>query len=397
MQKVSTKKKIAFIMAQMNQGGPARGLLNISEIIDYEKFELTLILLKRGGELFQEIPDNVIIKIAEPPDLFEDYSNGLHLNKLIWIIINYSIRVFAKILKLLFIFSDNNIWLLKKPFIKKITENYDLAMSLVEGQANYFLADFINASLKVGRIPTDYRTAKLDANFDRIYFKKYDFIATNSIYNLNVLREIFPEFSSKFLYIDTIINPSSLYKKAEEGVGFDDDFDGKRIVTLSRFEDSKGIDLAIKACRILIKFGNQNIRWYIFGRGDKTKYFKLIKDFELEKTMFLMEPVSNPYPYVKQAYIYVQPSTYEGSSNAVKEAKTLNKPVVLTNFNTAKEHVTHMVDGIIAEDISDISLAKSIQMLLSSPELICEIENNLRNSMKSNIDELNKILNLLNE
>ena len=47
----------------------------------------------------------------------------------------------------------------------------------------------------------------------------------------------------------------------------------------------------------------------------------------------------NPYPYIKKADIYVQPSRYEGKSIAIDEAKILKKPIVVTNFSTAKDQI----------------------------------------------------------
>ena len=101
----------------------------------------------------------------------------------------------------------------------------------------------------------------------------------------------------------------------------------------------------------------------------------MINDYKLTNHFFLMDPVSNPYPFVKQSNIYVQPSRYEGNSNAVKEAKALFKPVVLTNFNTSREHLTHMYDGIIASDIGENELADSIQLLISDAKLVSSIKN----------------------
>ena len=213
-----------------------------------------------------------------------------------------------------------------------------------------------------------------------------------------MLCNVFPEMKMKFLYLETIVNPIILNKMSVKEKGFDYDFEGIRIVTLSRLDDTKGIDLAIEACKILVLNGNNKLKWYVFGNGsdeNKNKYSKMIINYKLTNHFFLMDPVNNPYPFVKQSTIYVQPSRYEGNSNSVKEAKALFKPVVLTNFNTSSEHLTHMYDGIIASDISENGLADSIQLLISDAKLVSSIKNNLKNSIKGNQSEFNKILNLI--
>ena len=392
------KRKIAFILPQMNQGGPARDFLNICDIIDHNKYEITLILLESGGDFFQQIPSYVKVRLAQPRVAFEAVMKVNWFKKIKWKIIKLAIRIISKFLKLCFAKSENTNWAITEIFIERLKGKYDLSMSLSEGISNYFLVNFVDAKIKVGRIPTDYLIAKLDSKFDRKYFKKLDLIATNSKLNLDVLCNIFPEMKKKFLHVETIVNPIILNKMSVKGKGFDDDFEGIRLVTLSRLDDTKGIDLAIKACKILVENGKNKLKWYVFGNGsdeNKNKYSKMINDYKLTDHFFLMDPVNNPYPFVKQSNIYVQPSRYEGNSNAVREAKALFRPVVLTNFNTSGEHLTHMYDGVIANDISENGLASSIQSLISDPKLVSSIKNNLKNSIKGNQSELNKILNLI--
>lgn len=57
----------------------------------------------------------------------------------------------------------------------------------------------------------------------------------------------------------------------------------------------------------------------------------------------------NPYPYIKNCDIYVQTSIKEGFGLTVSEAKILRKPIVCTNFPTAKEIINHNVDGLLVE------------------------------------------------
>ena len=57
----------------------------------------------------------------------------------------------------------------------------------------------------------------------------------------------------------------------------------------------------------------------------------------------------NPYPYIKKCDIYCQPSRYEGKAVTVGEAQILAKPVVITNYPTAKSQVKDGFDGYITE------------------------------------------------
>ncbi|NLN95227.1 MAG: glycosyltransferase [Bacteroidales bacterium] len=389
------KKDIAFIIGKMNQGGPSRVFLNICSLLDRNKYSITLIQIQKGGQLQNEIPADVRIKYAKPESLFNNEKDKNRLNIIFWRAIKLLIRILSKIIKTITGEKDEVNWALTELFIKKDTESYDLTMSLIEGTSNYYLAKFVNARIKIGRIPTDYRVLTDRAGFDKKYFKLLDYIVTNSLINHNYLCEVFPDIKNRFLYVDTIVIPEQLHKLADQHDGFQDDYKGKRLTTLARLDDTKGVDLIIESVNILRNKGKSNFRWFIFGRGDKTKYLKMIDEYKIDKFICFMDPVHNPYPFLKQSDIYVQPSRYEGKSNAVKEAKALFKPVIITSFNTANEHVTHMKDGIISKEISANALAESILLLFENPEIGKAIAEYLQMNFKGNSYEFDKILALI--
>jgi glycosyltransferase involved in cell wall biosynthesis len=104
----------------------------------------------------------------------------------------------------------------------------------------------------------------------------------------------------------------------------------------------------------------------------------------------------NPYPYVRQCTLYVQPSRYEGKSIAIDEAKILGKPIVVTNFSTAKDQIKSDVNGIIVEMNPD-ALATTIATLLVDKQHQNVLVNNLSNEQLGTESEINKLYELLNE
>ena len=74
---------------------------------------------------------------------------------------------------------------------------------------------------------------------------------------------------------------------------------------------------------------------------------------------------SNPYPYIKFADILVQSSRYEGKSVVLDEAKILDRPIVVTNYNSAKDQISDGVDGLIAK-MSGEGIAEKIMEMMNS-------------------------------
>ena len=163
---------------------------------------------------------------------------------------------------------------------------------------------------------------------------------------------------------------------------------------MARIHKTKGIELVIEACSILLSRGYR-FKWYFMGSGDKYEYYKDIKQRRLENTLYLVDALNNPIPYLAQADIYIQPSLYEGKSNAVNEAKALYKPIVITNFTSSKDHINHGTNGLISE-MNSQSLAESIILLIDNERMRNSFTLNLKTNFKGNIKEVNKLYELLN-
>lgn len=102
----------------------------------------------------------------------------------------------------------------------------------------------------------------------------------------------------------------------------------------------------------------------------------------------------NPYPYIRNCDIFVQPSRFEGKSVVLDEAKLLCRPILVTNYQTANEQITDQKNGVIC-DMTPQSIAESIMKMLHSPELLKQIQHNLQESRdrwSTNIEDYVHIL-----
>ncbi len=136
-----------------------------------------------------------------------------------------------------------------------------------------------------------------------------------------------------------------------------------RIITVARLSHAKGIDNAVRAMNLLKKQGYNDIVWYVVGYGgDETIIKHLIAKYELEDSFILLGKRTNPFPFMNEADIYVQPSRYEGKAVTVGEAQILSKPVLITNYPTAASQVKNGFDGYICE-LSVEGIAQGIERL----------------------------------
>ena len=160
-------------------------------------------------------------------------------------------------------------------------------------------------------------------------------------------------------------------------------FDSQKfhIVTVGRVSYEKGMDLAVLACERLVKNGFKNICWWIVGDGPAMEEIKnLVNKKKVESYVKLVGMKENPYPYMRQANLYVQPSRIESFGLTILEALIIGKKVIATNTWGAKQLLCNRVDGILC-DIDDASLANKIKELLEKQQF----------NVHSNIFEIEKM------
>ena len=65
------KKKILFMLTYMNLGGTEKAFVNLLDDMNPQKYEVTLLLLEKKGELIKFIPEWVHIEVLENYDLLK--------------------------------------------------------------------------------------------------------------------------------------------------------------------------------------------------------------------------------------------------------------------------------------------------------------------------------------
>src|SRR5690625_4123241 len=104
---------------------------------------------------------------------------------------------------------------------------------------------------------------------------------------------------------------------------------------------------------------------------------------------------SNPYPYIKNAHIYVQTSRFEGFGLAIAEARMLNIPVVTTKFDVVYDQMVHEENGLVV-DHNAIEVTNAIIRLINDEKLRTKITNYLGMEKKGNLEEIDNFYHLIN-
>ena len=101
-----------------------------------------------------------------------------------------------------------------------------------------------------------------------------------------------------------------------------------------------------------------------YETGYKAQLLNMIKDNQLTNHVFLLGHQSNPYPYYKNADLFVLSSRKEGFPNVVLEALYYGIPVVATNCVDFSEVINNGVNGYIVPKDSVNDLSEGIIMAI---------------------------------
>lgn len=392
------KKSVLFVMNNLNCGGAEKALISLLDTIDYSKYDVDLFLMKHEGLFLSKIPYNV--NLLDEPIEYKYFDMSIKL-ALLDCIKNGRLGIAISRLLTGIIFrtdknrirSEQRVWKYISKSLKNINKNYDIAVGYLEKTPVYFCVDKVKANKKIGFIHNDYDKLGMDPLLDQPYFERLENIVTVSEECGNILRNRFPMYNDKVKVMYNIVSPSMINKMSLEQGSMGDD--GIKIVSVGRLNKQKNFELAIETCKELVQNGYA-VKWFIIGEGEeREKLERMIDEHNLREIFVLLGIKENPYPYIKEADIYVQPSRFEGKSIAIDEAKILHKPIVVTNFSTAKDQITNHDNGLIVE-MNSKSLYEGIALLINNEALREHFTFQLSNEQLGTESEIHKLYEMFN-
>lgn len=367
-------KKVLFVINTLGCAGAETALIELLKSLDEKEYELSLYVLMGQGEMIDKIPENVkLLNDHYCKDSVLSKQGKQAMMKTVWRSFWENGNVFGKFAYIVRTFSamrrtgkfqpDKILWRVISDGSPRLEETYDLAVAYLEGGSTYYVADHVKAKKKAAFIHIDYESSGYTRGMDRNCFDKMNRIFTVSDEVKKHFLNVYPKYQDKVKVFHNIINQDEIRRKAGEETGFEDHFDGVRLLTVGRLTYQKAYDIAIDAMK-LIKDRGYKVRWYILGEGsERPALEKKVKELGLEKEFLMPGAASNPFPYYKQADIYVHATRFEGKSIAIQEAQTLGCAIIASDCNGNREQIVQEKDGLLCQ-LNPESIAEAVISLV---------------------------------
>ncbi|RST72566.1 glycosyltransferase [Siminovitchia acidinfaciens] len=382
-------KKIVIVTRRMVMGGIGRALISMLNSIPEDKYNVTVLVMGTGGELEDEIPQHVKVECLYGYEkttiekIWKCTKRGRFIRafKIGWY------TLLAKMTKNVF----KQEWYHSK-MISIIKTEYDLAIAY-DPPASFpvvFVIRNIKAKTKIAWIHADVSNYVNELKPYKEFYEKYDKVFCVSKYGMRKFNQLYPNLKEKTSVFYNILDTRQMAIMAEKDEGFNDQFDGIRILTVGRLSIEKGQDI-IPSILMKLRTEGKNIRWYCIGDGNsRSELEKLIKKHGAEEHFILLGTKQNPYNYIRQCDIYVQPSRHEGYCISLAEAKVFNKPIVTTDFAGAREQIENGKNGLIVK-FDEYAIYAAVKTLINNQSLCVKFKNNLKRTNVNTTYEIKKL------
>lgn len=395
-------KRIIIVSHAMEIGGAERALLGLMNSFDYSRYQVDLFLMRQEGDLFKFIPKEVnLLPMNQARYLAVPMKSLIAKYELIMLYGRLKAKYLAKkrVAKL-GLKKDNQVELTYShrytwKYMDDINSDveYDLAISFLT--PHYICLNHVKAKKKIAWIHTDYSTIDIDVETELGMWEGYDYIASISEKATEAFLQKFPTLQDKIIGIDNIVTNSMVEEQADEPI--DVEFEKEehiKLLSVGRFSYAKNFDNVPKICKYILESG-LNIRWYLIGFGGDEQLIRAnIEKYGMRNKVIILGKKDNPYPYIKNCDIYVQPSRYEGKAVTVREAQILQKPVIITDYATAHSQIEDGYDGVIVP-LDNKECAKGIERVIRDSDLQNKLIKNMKKTHYSNECEVEKIYKLM--
>lgn len=236
----------------------------------------------------------------------------------------------------------------------------------------------------------------------RLLYNKADSVVSLSY---GVTDDLIRKFGINKNKVSTIYNFFDIEEiRRKSNVTIPDDlgsvFQNKKVIcTMGRLTQQKNyLDLLEQLAPILRK--NENVVLIIMGKGDLESDIKAaIKHHKIENSVILLGYCKNPFPVIKNSYVFVMNSVFEGFCNSIVEALACGVPVISTDCLSGPREIiaekkeyeskiskyTVYDKGILVPLDHTNQMRKAVEFLLVNRNL----QNEMTKSAKTYIESLN--------
>lgn len=362
-------KRLLFVIPSYRRGGDSTALFNLLNRLDPALFKVDLFPLLDEGPYRERYANCKLLKGSSAIEaLLRKYRvspNGQSLRSFILKALN---RLSGdRFTKALFRIVGKRLY---------IKERYDAVIAWTEWEPTAFVAA-LSHGFKIAWIHCDYSFNEHSVSDDAAY-REMDKIVCVSRFCTNSFSKMFPDLAGRVETVYDVLDIPEIIRKSQATV---DDFPigkGFNLLSAGRIAPGKHFSFIPKiAARI--RDAGIDFHWAIVGPNQHPRELEKIQaniiKYNVQDCVAYIGVKANPFPYIKQADLVVNPSMSEALSYSILEASVIRTPTVNADFGVAYEVLDNGRNGLI---VPIEEMADTIIRFLQDEQLRDDIKHNLK-------------------
>lgn len=371
------RKRLLFVIQNMNRGGAQRVLVNLVNNLDSSKYEIKILAICNDGDIEKEL---------NPSIKYESI-----------------VSVKNKQLRMLFSFLIRRI--IPPAIVARyyFRGGYDYEIAYLEGESTRLVAAHqIERNKKIAWVHVDLtkitgsRKAYKSDKENQAAYEKFGKIVCVSEALKRSFISLFGNMDS-LQVVYNVIDEKCIENKLHEFMPHFPD-NGLNVLMVGNCRKQKSYDRMLYACKQLKDDGLKFSVTVLGGGSEEDTLKQLCNDLELTDTVLFLGAVKNPYPYMKAADILLCSSIQEGFSTVVIEALLIGLPTVTTDCAGMSEILDNGKYGLIVEN-SQAGVYEGLKKCINNPKLIENYKKTLpeRKSFFSTTTRIEEVQELFDE
>lgn len=285
------------------------------------------------------------------------------------------------------------------------SEKYDVVISYSNGIWTHgekgfvggcdFFALRLNAKCRLAWIHSNPKNLGITEEIGAELYSQFDKIVNVSYGCKDIFDGICPALINKSVVIYNLCGSDRIREKMMESQPYEVGF---HIVTVARLDNkSKRLDNLAKCCHMLKEAG-RSFKWHVVGDGNDLPLLKsLIQEYDIADVLVIEGRKNNPYPYMKNASVYVCTSAYEAFPLVIRESFICGTPIITTPIPPAREIIEVGKTGTICKGFEPKDIFDEVVNVMSNPSMLQEMSTYIAEHRSEYEDSVEPFMNLLED
>lgn len=370
LDKIQGSGRILFVFNRMSMSGASPALVSLLEELSLRGIKTELLLFEHKGEMLPNLR-KITTLLPENVALVAAFGSRKRATE----------NILAFVSKVGFLISS--LFLGKKRALTRLYRreaksfaDYDAAVAFGEREVTDFVSH-IPVRNKVAWVHSNFGNIVRGyeiSDFERTYARFAHVVCTSESSYASMLPYMRNRRTSMHMLRD-IVSSSFVARECERLPYTLPEFvpsDVIKLVSVGRFDDRRKFDRIIKAAS---KLKSEGLRfcWIIVGGGELFEEIRAMRDAaQLRGEVILTGVMESAYSVMAIADCVVVTSGYEVNATVAREALIMHKPVIATDFESARELVSEGVNGLICENSAE-GVTAAVEALLTCPDILEKI------------------------